>query len=239
MGCARSGKKLAHEKQALGRKKFRLGDPPNPTKVCASEIANPSEPRTAHLLDLDCLQVKKSRAPPPFPCCNDRSFRSAVFVVNARFPLPNRYRHAPACDFGTPARCRALREGASILVQRRNRPRLRVFADYVAFKTLWWRLSTPLGRALKEVKPGQHCDQAICCEQEINRLAGELRTQHNRQKPVKTVPQTPQVQHDPQHRAFFGRFHRSAAIGVAPASTHGRRPTARNVSRTTRELRTA
>ena len=120
MGCARSGKKLAHETQALGRKKFRLGDPPNPTKVCASEIANPSEPRTAHLLDLDCLQVKKSRAPPPFPCCNDRSFRSAVFVVNARFPLPNRYRHAPARGFGAPARCRAPCKGASIPVYQRN-----------------------------------------------------------------------------------------------------------------------
>ena len=185
MGCARSGKKLAHEKQALGRKKFRLGDPPNPTKVCASEIANPSEPRTAHLLDLDCLQVKKSRAPPPFPCCNDRSFRSAVFVVNARFPLPNRYRHAPARGFGAPARCRALREGASILVQRRNRPRLRVFADYVAFKTRQGRLSAPLGRALKEVESEQPRDQAICCWQEAGRLAGGLRTQHNRQKPVK------------------------------------------------------
>ena len=154
MGCARSGKKLAHEKQALGRKKFRLGDPPNPTKVCASEIANPSEPRTAHLLDLDCLQVKKSRAPPPFPCCNDRSFRSAVFVVNARFPLPNRHRHAPARGFGAPARCRALREGASILVQRRNRPRLRVFADYVAFKTRQGRLSAPLKASLERGRIG-------------------------------------------------------------------------------------
>ena len=111
-----------------------------------------------------------------------------ILCLNRRIPLLNQYRHAPACDFGAPARCRALREGASILVQRRNRPRLRVFADYVAFKTRQGRLSAPLGRALKEVESEQPRDQAICCWQEAGRLAGGLRTQHNRQKPVETAP---------------------------------------------------
>ena len=111
-----------------------------------------------------------------------------ILCPNRRIPLLNQYRHAPAFDFGTPARRRALREGASILVQRRNRPRLRVFADYVAFKDPLGRLSTPLGRSVKEAKSGQPRDQAICCEQEAGRLAGGLRTQHNRQKPVETAP---------------------------------------------------
>ena len=57
-----------------------------------------------------------------------------ILCPNRRIPLLNQYRHAPAFDFGTSTRRRALREGVSILVQRRNRPRLRVFADYVAFK---------------------------------------------------------------------------------------------------------
>ena len=77
-----------------------------------------------------------------------------ILCPNRRIPLLNQYRHAPACDFGTPARCRALREGASILVQRRNRPRLRVFADYVAFKTRQGRLSAPLKASLERGRIG-------------------------------------------------------------------------------------
>ena len=154
MGCARLGKELAHGKQALGCKIFRLGGSSQSDeglrfrnrKPVRTKDGAPSRPGLS-------LSKEKPRSA-ALSLLQRPILQIGGFVVNARFPLPNRYRHAPARGFGTPARCRAPCKGASILVQQQNRPRLRVFADYVAFKTRQGRLSTPLKASLERGRIG-------------------------------------------------------------------------------------